>query len=259
MILPRPRLAVRSGTDRGRTQPVLEKSERACLVSASLSSLGLVGAGVSRGVLHGRQSDGLGFCRSLPGAGRRVCGHGIIRRQIQFSTGHSWRHLIGRALIGYALAYPFINLAQADHFLREPTFGVPCPTTMLTIGLLLPAAMPSWRLAVIPIVWSVIAGQADIFTVEVARMFHRRIATCLAQEEIEAILADQRYQATPQVNAVWPVTVPLDFVPPQLLATLPQLPPELQYRIFGRSLVLWEHHANPIVDTLPWALTPEGA
>jgi hypothetical protein len=87
--------------------------------------------------------------------------HGVIRRRIRFSTGHSWRHAIGGALIVYALAYPLINLAQADRLLREPTFGVPCPTTILTIGLLLPAAMPSWRLAVIPIVWSVIAGSAS--------------------------------------------------------------------------------------------------
>jgi len=36
---------------------------------------------------------------------------------------------------------------------------------------------------------------------------------------------------------------------------LPRLPPELQYRIAGRSLVLWDHHANLIVDFLPRALT----
>jgi hypothetical protein len=106
------------------------------------------------------------------------------------------------------------------------------------------------------------ARQGDIFTPEVARMFHRRIASCLAQEEINALLADQRHgelkDATPQVNGVWPVTVPFDFVPPQLLATLPHLPPELQYRIIGRSLVLWDHHANLIVDVLPGALAPEG-
>jgi hypothetical protein len=86
--------------------------------------------------------------------------HGVIRRRIRFSTGHSWRHVAGGALIGHALMYPFVNLAQADHFLREPTFGVPCPTTILTIGLLLPAAMP-WRLAVIPLAWSGIAGSAS--------------------------------------------------------------------------------------------------
>jgi len=51
----------------------------------------------------------------------------------------------------------------------------------------------------------------------------------------------------------WPEGVPFDFVPPQLLRSLPALPPELQYRIIGRSLVLWDHHANLIVDFLPGA------
>jgi hypothetical protein len=44
-------------------------------------------------------------------------------------------------------------------------------------------------------------------------------------------------------------------VPPQLLQVLPPLPPELQYRIIGRSLVLWDHHANLVVDYLPGAFT----
>ena len=105
------------------------------------------------------------------------------------------------------------------------------------------------------------ARQGDIFTEAVAPMFHRRIASCLVRAEIEAILADQRYgeqgQPLPRVNAVWPVRVPFDIVPPQLLAALPRLPGELQYRIIGRALVLWDHHANLIVDILPGALTPE--
>lgn len=104
------------------------------------------------------------------------------------------------------------------------------------------------------------ARQGDIFSEAVARMFHRRIASCLVRADIEAILADQRYgaegQPVPRVNAVWPPRVPFDIVPPQLLATLPRLPPELQYRIIGSSIVLWDHHANLIVDILPGALTP---
>lgn len=104
------------------------------------------------------------------------------------------------------------------------------------------------------------ARQGDIFTDVVARMFHRRIMSCLVRADIEAILADQRYgeqgQVTPRVNAVWPVRVPFDLVPPQLLAALPHLPPELQYRIIGTSLVLWDHHANLVVDILPGALAP---
>jgi hypothetical protein len=102
--------------------------------------------------------------------------------------------------------------------------------------------------------------QGDIFTEAVAPMFHRRIASCLVRADLEAILADQRYgeqgQPVPRVNAVWPVRVPFDIVPPQLLAALPRLPPELQYRIIGSSLVLWDHHANLIVDILPGALAP---
>jgi hypothetical protein len=108
------------------------------------------------------------------------------------------------------------------------------------------------------------ARQGDIFTDSVARMFRRRIATCLSPEDLEAILAENRPEyeepegfAAPrlQVNGVWPPQIPFGFVPPQLLAALPALPPELQYRIAGRSLVLWDHHANLVVDFLPGALT----
>jgi hypothetical protein len=106
--------------------------------------------------------------------------------------------------------------------------------------------------------------QGDIFTEAVARMFRRRIAMCMAPEDLAAILAENQpeyeqpegFVAPPlRVNAVWPPGLPFDFVPPQLLAALPALPPELQYRIVGRSVVLWDHHANLIVDVLPGALT----
>ena len=108
------------------------------------------------------------------------------------------------------------------------------------------------------------ARPGDIFTDGVARMIRRRIATCLPPEVLDAILAENQpdYEqpeapAAPplRVNAAWPPQIPFDFVPPQLLAALPPLPPELQYRIVGRSLVLWDHHANLVVDFLPRALT----
>lgn len=37
--------------------------------------------------------------------------------------------------------------------------------------------------------------------------------------------------------------MPFGYVPPELLA--------VQYRIIGSVLVLWDHHANLIVDVLP--------
>jgi len=38
---------------------------------------------------------------------------------------------------------------------------------------------------------------------------------------------------------------------------LPALPPELQYRMVGRDLVLVDVHASLIVDILPQALADE--
>lgn len=106
------------------------------------------------------------------------------------------------------------------------------------------------------------AQPGDLITPEVARMFRRRIATCLPADEWAAILSEQADEeegvpAGPppvlHVNKEWPEQVPFGFVPPQMLAALPRLPAELQYRIVGNALVLWDHHANLIVDFLPGA------
>jgi hypothetical protein len=52
------------------------------------------------------------------------------------------------------------------------------------------------------------------------------------------------------VNTVYPTTIPLATFPPALLSKLPDLPPELEYRIVGRSLILRDVKANLIVDVL---------
>jgi len=87
---------------------------------------------------------------------------GVVRDRLQFSTGRSARHILAGALVAYALAYPVINVAQGLGFPRVPTFGVPCPTTIFTVGLLLVARPLSWSLAVIPVAWSVIGGSAAL-------------------------------------------------------------------------------------------------
>ena len=106
------------------------------------------------------------------------------------------------------------------------------------------------------------AHQGDLLRPDVAGLFRHRIATCLPAAEWAAILADNAAEAEDEegmpaappaldVNMVWPEEVPFGFVPPQMLAALPRLPVELQYRIIGSTLVLWDHHANLIVDFMP--------
>jgi hypothetical protein len=52
------------------------------------------------------------------------------------------------------------------------------------------------------------------------------------------------------INTVYPTTLPLATFPATLLRTLPDLPPELEYRIVGRHLLLRDVKANLIVDAL---------
>jgi hypothetical protein len=50
------------------------------------------------------------------------------------------------------------------------------------------------------------------------------------------------------INGRYPDSIPVSTVPPQVLAVLPQLPPELEYRFIGSTLILLDAHAHIIVD-----------
>lgn len=50
------------------------------------------------------------------------------------------------------------------------------------------------------------------------------------------------------VNMTYPTDLPLATFPARLLQKLPDLPPELEYRIVGRHIVLRDSTANVIVD-----------
>jgi hypothetical protein len=63
-------------------------------------------------------------------------------------------------VIAYSLLYPGVNAAQHLTVWKVPTFGVPCPTTIFTAGLLMLGPAPSWRLAIVPVIWSAIGGSA---------------------------------------------------------------------------------------------------
>lgn len=88
---------------------------------------------------------------------------GVIRRQVTFRAESGWRGWPAWALIGYGLViYPLIGLFGSHPYPMTPLFGVaPCPTTIFTLGLLV-LSNASWRLFVIPLVWSAIGGSAAV-------------------------------------------------------------------------------------------------
>jgi hypothetical protein len=87
---------------------------------------------------------------------------GVVRKRLQFSSSGSARHALAWTLIVYALLYPLLARAGGHAFPALPSFGVPCPTTILTIGFLFAAARMPRTIAVIPLVWALIAGSAAL-------------------------------------------------------------------------------------------------
>lgn len=102
------------------------------------------------------------------------------------------------------------------------------------------------------------ARQGEIFTPTVAPEFLKLIATALHGPDGPAIRVSlaraEPVQSTPRVNHPYPEGAPLQSTPPSLLLNLPKLPPNLDYRLLGRDLVLRDTEANLIIDVLPNAI-----
>jgi uncharacterized protein DUF6064 len=87
--------------------------------------------------------------------------YGVVHHRFQLSRGPIFQQVLSCGLIAYALLYPAIARAEGHAFPRLPIFAVPCPTTILTIGLLLAADRSLPRLvAVVPLIWAFIGGSA---------------------------------------------------------------------------------------------------
>ena len=73
-------------------------------------------------------------------------------------------HGVGVVLIVYALiGYPLVALNVGQAYPRVPTFGLPCPTTIFTLGCLLLARTPvPTSLFVIPVAWSLVGTVAAV-------------------------------------------------------------------------------------------------
>jgi hypothetical protein len=56
------------------------------------------------------------------------------------------------------------------------------------------------------------------------------------------------------VNELYPTAVPLATFPPRLLREMPPLPDDLEYRFYGRHLIIRDIDANLVVDILPDAI-----
>jgi hypothetical protein len=84
-------------------------------------------------------------------------------RSIEFFLADGVRRVSGTVLVGFALVYPLVSIAWGHPYPATPTYGVPCPTTILTIGLLLTVrgAVPG-ALSMVPAFWGLVGGSASV-------------------------------------------------------------------------------------------------
>ena len=104
---------------------------------------------------------------------------------VRFTAQRNAAGLLGGLMIAFALIiYPSLGWLAGHRYPAAPTFGLPCPTTVFTFGLLLwvQPALPR-RVLVIPVLWSAIAttaafqlGMVEDFSLPVAAIVAGAVA-----------------------------------------------------------------------------------
>ena len=87
---------------------------------------------------------------------------GVIRRRLSFRWVPGLNAMAGVVLIAFALVvYPVWSAYAGHPYPATPTFGLPCPTTIFTIGLLCFGVPPMPRSPlIVPLLWCLVGAQA---------------------------------------------------------------------------------------------------
>jgi hypothetical protein len=97
------------------------------------------------------------------------------------------------------------------------------------------------------------ARPGDIFGGDAVPLFMKILAddwNTRKPADRKAVLTELPKGTQVKINQAYPTTLPLLTVPANLLANLPVLPEELEYRLVDRHLLLRDRDANLIVDIL---------
>jgi hypothetical protein len=100
------------------------------------------------------------------------------------------------------------------------------------------------------------AQQGEIFSPEIATLFRWMLADSIGEIDGEGFLTTLNGGVRvprglhPTVNETYTM-MPLYRIPPDVRLGLPALPAELDYRLAGHDLVLWDIYAGIVVDFVP--------
>jgi hypothetical protein len=89
---------------------------------------------------------------------------GIIKDKLRFQFSLNRYGITGMVLIMFALIfYPLLGYWLGHVYPTSPTFGLPCPTTIFTFGILLFSSFRTpFIVIIIPAIWSIIGFSAAV-------------------------------------------------------------------------------------------------
>ena len=89
--------------------------------------------------------------------------YGSIKNDLEFNYMNNLKGVIVILFFLYALiVYPLLGFQLRHYYPRTPTFGLPCPTTIFTFGILLTLEKPIKVLFTIPMLWAIIGFTAAL-------------------------------------------------------------------------------------------------
>jgi hypothetical protein len=98
------------------------------------------------------------------------------------------------------------------------------------------------------------ATQGEIFTPAISVEFRKVLRLEMNAATRAAIMDENPGAFSHHINGTYPKEKPVSTVPANILARLPRLPDNIQYRFLGRHLILHDTRANVILDRIPCAL-----
>jgi hypothetical protein len=91
--------------------------------------------------------------------------------------------------------------------------------------------------------------RGEIFTPEISDVFRRLLRPEAKETKTkQAIREDMPEIASFKVNGPYPDKEPVVTMPPNVLAALPALPKDIEYRFIGKHMILRDARANLIID-----------
>jgi len=103
--------------------------------------------------------------------------------------------------------------------------------------------------------------RGTLITPALVTVFQDVIAATLTLADVVNVSEEIEEHTPPRMariraNAPLPGNAPFVTIPPPLLRALPELPPELRYVALSGALILWDQHADLVVDIMPRLFDP---